>query len=172
MGKGHCKIDITDLESEFRDFYDFEVDPGANDASDNSDGSEMGETDNVRPRQDAVPFARVDDKTLRLGSGRILTHRSDAKARPFRRKLADSHPALPKHAVEEERAEASPSTPVSQDTHEVRSTRALARSAEQELVFEKQLASLRAGDRRSLAHLTAPELRTLLRRAIPRCVGG
>ncbi|KAJ4396573.1 hypothetical protein N0V93_000794 [Gnomoniopsis smithogilvyi] len=168
MGKGHCKIDIMDQESEFRDFYDFDIVSEASDASDNSDGPGTGER--VRQRQDPVAFARLDDKTVRLKSGRTLGHRSVAKARPFRRRLPDNRRALPEtypsNQVEEEEEEAgtSSSTPASRDMSNVKSASALARSAKREVVFERQLASLRAEDRRSLAHLTMPEQRVVLAR--------
>lgn len=170
MGKGHCKIDIMDQKSEFRDFYDFDMGSEASDASDNSDGPEMGERGHVRQRQVTVTFAHLDDKlkTLRLKSGRTLGHRSDAKPRTFRRRLPDDRRALPEtnpsNQADEEEAAVSSSTPASRDMSSVRSASALARKAKREVVFERQLASLRAEDRLSLAHLTAPEQRAVLAR--------
>ncbi|CAN8101537.1 unnamed protein product [Discula destructiva] len=170
MGRGHCNIDIMDHESEFRDFYDFDTGSDASDASDHGDGPEMGQKGHVRQRQDpAVTFARLDDKTIRLQSGRTLRHRSYGKARPFRSRLPENRRALPEidPNCQAGEAEAGPSSsaPTSRHMSNVKSASALARSAKREVVFERQLASLRAEDRRSLAHLTAPEQRVVLARA-------
>lgn len=160
MGKGHCKIDILDKESELRDFYDFGAGSDTNDSGDDSE---------TLISKDNRPFVRPDDKTVRLVSGRVLTHRSQARTHPTRRKFRDARNALPgvgpsgQGGPDDEEPSASAST--SHDLNHVRSPGALARSAKREAVFEKQLASLRAEDRRSLAHLTLPEQRVMLAKA-------
>lgn len=160
MGKGHCKIDIMDKESEFRDFYDFDTGSETNDSGDDNETS---------TKADRRPFVRPDDKTVRLESGRILTHRSHAKAHPVRRNFRDTRNALPDASQNEQGAASenatSASTSTSQDLNHLKTPGALARSAKREAVFEKQLASLRAEDRRSLAHLTLPEQRVVLAKA-------
>lgn len=160
MGKGHCKIDIMDKESEFRDFYDLDTSPEAKDSDDDSETLTKG---------DKRPLIRPDDQTVRLGSGRILTHRSHAKAHPVHRKFRDIRNELPGATSSEQGAtsakEGPASTSTSHDLNHLKTPGALARSAKREAVFEKQLASLRAEDRRSLAHLTLPEQRVVLAKA-------
>lgn len=161
MGKGHCKIDIMDEESEFRDFYNF--DAGGSEASNSGDDGETLKKGEKRP------FVRPDDKTVRLESGRILAHRSHTKTHSVRRKFRDTHNALPEATPSEQGAasenEEPASTSTSQDLNPLKTPGALARSAKREAVFEKQLASLRAEDRRSLTHLTLPQQRVVLAKA-------
>lgn len=149
-----------DKKSEFRDFYDFDTGSETNDSGDDSETFEKKEN---------KPFVRLDDKTVRLESGRVLTHRSHAKTHPVRRTFRDARNILPEVGLGGQVGtvgyEASASTSTSKDLNHVRSPGALVRSAKREAVFEKQLATLRAEDRRSLAHLTLPEQRVMLAKA-------
>lgn len=179
LGKGHCKIDISNEDSEFRDFYDFVSASGDSDGGDDDSDDPTGyasESSQTGARQPPVTFVRPDEKTIRLSSGRILSHRSAdsyAKARPRRRRfpgpdarapLADAGPN-DKATVEDGVPGSVPTS--KHDLSNVKSPHAgaLARSAKREAVFEKQLANLRAEDRRSLAHLTTSEQRVVLAKA-------
>lgn len=158
IGKGHCKIDLSDEDSEFRDFYDF------GNSDDNAE-KEGGEGSNrVMSRKPPVPFVGPDDKTIRLASGKMLSHRSNGKPRLHRRKLPHAAPASANEHVIENGSLAG-TNPTSDSTGIQASASALTRSAKREVVFEKQLSNLRAEDRRSLMHLPAPQQRVLLAKA-------
>lgn len=162
IGKGHCKIDISDEESEFRDFYDF----GSASENSDDDADKDGEEGSNRIISSKAPvvFVDPDEKTIRLASGKMLSHRSNGKPRPNRRKLPHAAPASTEEQVIEDGSLAG--TNSSSDSIGVRaSASALTRSAKREVVFEKQLANLRAEDRRSLMHLPAPQQRALLAKA-------
>ena len=148
--KGHCKIDVVE-GSEFRDFFDPEL------------GHEDTEDDAVTSAQQSTPvFGQPDDTTLRLSSGKLLTHRSVGKPRPQRPKHPDKDipgsqsgaidpplspsPPNPANALD-------PSTPPALTTNRVERRAA---------AFTNQLMHLRVSDRSSLIHLPTSQQRALL----------
>lgn len=90
MGKGHCRVDLEDDESEFRDFYE-----------DLGDGSDSNSTeDGLGPEDEAeaAPASsrgttgaplRLRDKSLLLSSGKLLSHRS-AQLPKYHRPLSET----------------------------------------------------------------------------------
>ncbi|POS74744.1 hypothetical protein DHEL01_v206861 [Diaporthe helianthi] len=70
-GKGHCRIDLEDGGSEFRDFYESARRAGDESDSDSSNGSEEDEPE-ARP---AEPL-RLREGSLLLASGKLLSNRS------------------------------------------------------------------------------------------------
>lgn len=76
LGKeGHCRIDL-DGEGEFREFYDFRT--------------EEGEDGEGEEEDDVANFVRLEDGSVRLRSGRIVSNRKVIPSRPtLRRPLQD-----------------------------------------------------------------------------------
>ncbi|EQL03599.1 c2h2 finger domain containing protein [Ophiocordyceps sinensis CO18] len=128
IGKGHCKIDISSQASEYRDFYEFE--PSIDD-----DITELAD----------------GNKSIRLPSGKVLSHRAEARTR------------VPRSAPVQEAATSSPCattlSTLSQDT-----TPRSKRVAKRDAVFQTHLATLRDSDRRSLMHLPAAQQRAVVMR--------
>ncbi|KAJ0117499.1 pre-60s factor [Diaporthe amygdali] len=90
MGKGHCRVDLEDDESEFRDFYE--------DLGDGSDGSSTEDGLGSEDEVEAAPASsrgtsgaplRLRDKSLLLSSGKLLSHRS-AQLPKYHRPLSET----------------------------------------------------------------------------------
>lgn len=154
MGKGHCKIDVEREDSEFADFYLSSDDEnsdgeGADSDSEGEDGREGKE------RTSIAPPTQLDDTSLRLASGKVLSHRSAPSPRPQRRtQVGDDTAALP----------VSTSAP-SRSTTEVvpgSSNASLTKSERRESAFTTALSRLSANDRTALMHLPAAEQRAVL----------
>lgn len=159
-GKGHCKIDILREDSEFRDFYDFA-------SGDNSEGEEDGGSSDEEEEESQVAPSRaagrrapahivdVGDKIMKLVSGKSLSHRSAGKRRTHRHKTAQVASNSPDPGTTIIAGESSSAASIG--------SRALSkRAAKREAIFDKQMAGLRADDRRSLMHLPAAQQRVLV----------
>ncbi|KAH6659300.1 C2H2 type zinc-finger-domain-containing protein [Truncatella angustata] len=149
LGKGHCKIDILDENSEFRDFYEFESVSGAS--------SSDAEIPDLRPERPGGRFVQVDN-VMRLPSGKILSQRSQGLAGSQRRQLhgtagssAWTKNSMPLNGPSEPEVEGESSEPAAQEQSK--------RVAKREAIFISQLASLRSEDRRSLMHLPIAQQR-------------
>ncbi|CAJ2509492.1 Uu.00g145180.m01.CDS01 [Anthostomella pinea] len=165
MSTGHFRFDISEGNSEFRDFYDFR--PGNNtdsrgdtesvsETETDSDDSER-QTQVWQPRPRSSP-CRVEQTSLRLPSGRVVGHRSTPASRPTRRRNRAPSPETarpPDSSISDE--------PSSEPTVDDRPTsKAITKQQKRDTVFAAQLASMRASDRKSIAHLPASEQRTLI----------
>ncbi|KAI8212192.1 Core trichothecene cluster (CTC) protein 15 [Colletotrichum sp. SAR 10_77] len=147
-GKNHCRFDIHAEDSEFRDFYEKL-------ATDEEEAEQEGKT------RKAIADAIEEGSSIRLPSGKTLSHRSaPAPSRP-RRKLGESSSGenlLPEGVdVDESKASMQLTAPGKKN-----SSKALTRAEKREAVFETQLARLSANDRMALAHLPVAEQRSLL----------
>ncbi|POR36577.1 Uncharacterized protein TPAR_03253 [Tolypocladium paradoxum] len=153
-GKGHCKIDISNEDSEFRDFYDF------NSASEDSDG----EREDAKPGRSNATFVDMD-KSMRLPSGKVLSHRTQGR------------PRLPRHGIPRTEAAGASSIrqprtsfgisqpePESTPDHGEPSQSKSKRVARREATILNQIASLRDSDRRSLMHLPVAQQRAMVLR--------
>ena len=138
LGKGHCKLNILDEKSEYRDFFEFGSTSGAH-------GVERAE------------FLH-EDNAIRLASGKVLLHRSQAKPRPEHRHepkntqtqpapLINSGPAISRFDAE---SAYDPAAPESK------------RLVKREAAYQTQLASLRHADRLSIMHLPTWKQRALV----------
>lgn len=147
LGKRHCRIDITKESSEFRDFYDF-----GNIADPEDDkGTGIAKIDG---------FVDVDEKTRRLATGKIVTHRTAQKPRS--------------HQYVSRKYKATASTPLLEEgiprnsgtssalTLRDNGKRALTTAEKRDMLFNKQLATLRAGDRQALMHLPLSQQRSVV----------
>jgi pre-60S factor REI1 len=160
IGKGHCSIDLLDPDSEYRDFYqsDLEEDDEKEEGDSDEDDDMGTETDQ---RTSTKPLVHLLDGTARLQSGKLLAHRSARSARPANRK------PLPPRNQQTIEFETTASAPGSSDTPEPSAegmppsalTRAERRGG---FTTSRQPTTLRAEDRRSLLHLTPAEQRAAL----------
>ncbi|GKT42869.1 core trichothecene cluster (CTC) protein 15 [Colletotrichum spaethianum] len=151
-GKGHCRIDITKDESEFRDFYDFHDVPG-------TDSDENGKA-NKNPKEDR--FIDVDEKTRRLASGKILSHRSAKKARAYRPVMVDDQSTTDVLLEEGQASRRATSKTLALSGN---NKKELASAERRDLLFNKQLATLRPGDRQALMHLPLSQQWALVAKA-------
>ncbi|KAM0279101.1 hypothetical protein ACHAQH_004787 [Verticillium albo-atrum] len=162
LGKGHCKFDIAKDDSEFADFYDFSGSEAESEEDDDVD-------DIAPPRNDRMENRAVqpDENSLRLPSGRIISHRSQPQPNPRRQPLKPRSPRR-SDLLEDEPASdldtqvPAPSTSTSLTTRAGKSALSQTRIEKKEYKFAKQLASLSKNDERSLAHLPLPQQRALL----------
>jgi pre-60S factor REI1 len=164
VGKGHCRIDIADEESEFADFYDFsEAEEESQDESDEDAGSDA--TGSKRDKK-LGKSVRPDENSIRLPSGKIISKSSSLQPHAQRPKTR-SRSAEPQSHIED--AEAVTATRADQArsstsliTRASKGGVALTKSERQENAFATQLARLSVNDRNSLAHLPASEQRAIL----------
>lgn len=83
MGRGHCRMDLEGSESEFLDFYEEQVgDSDVEETQDEDQSSTGAEANGIhitgeKKTEDSNNGpAIIDDHTLRLSSGKVLSHRS------------------------------------------------------------------------------------------------
>lgn len=180
-GKGHCRVDLEDDESEFRDFY--EAPRGGKDEGDNSSeeeapGSEDEDEGEGQQAGDAAPL-RLREGSLLLSSGKLLSHRS-APAPKHHRPLSETQkptrrgalaaappkPASPPPPGEEDvvggPSEPTPDTPADAG----RALTRLERRAESNnrSTLSLAMARMSLSDRAALAHLPAAEQRSVVLR--------
>ncbi|KAM0425064.1 hypothetical protein ACHAPT_009623 [Fusarium lateritium] len=120
LDKGHCRFEMSD---EMMEFYDVE---GLNSHS----------------TQD---FVRPDEDSMRLPSGKILSHRSQT--------ASSSRPRINQSTSSDQEPAAIPGVAPSD---------ALTNRGRKETAMATQLSRLSVKDQRSLIHLTAPQQRSLL----------
>ncbi|CAM1501138.1 Fc.00g103000.m01.CDS01 [Cosmosporella sp. VM-42] len=125
LGKGHCRFKMTD---EMMEFYDLEAS-----AEISMDG-----------------LVRVDEDSVRLPNGKVLSHRSQtaSSAKP---RVRSQKPSTSKQL---------PSAPPA-PTGEASSNALIVQDLE-DPILASQLARLSVNDQRSLAHLPIPQQRSLL----------
>lgn len=122
IGSGHCRFNVT---SEISEFYDMPS----------------------KDEQDAESSSRPDEHTLRLPSGKLLSHRSYNES-TSKSKLREK----PQIGVSELGA------PSEKDGNR----QALTKRDRKEQALTTQFAQLRTKDQMSLTHLSAPQQRSLL----------
>jgi pre-60S factor REI1 len=149
MGKGHCKFDVSSEDSEFRDFYDFDS------SHENDDEEDAG----TSAKRLTLPFVQPDGTSLRLPSGKTLSHHSSRKPRPQQYKNRPD--------TDSTSSQLDPNPPTSsQSTSDSAPSRygsgALTKAEKRDFAFTNQLVYLRADDRRSLMHLPTSQQRALL----------
>lgn len=150
-GKGHCQIDITKDNSEFRDFYDFDPSSG----SDDDEGTSVSTADR---------FPRADGKTRRLTSGKVVTHRNAKKPRAHQPIARLDQDNMGNTLLERPISQVSKMSPaVTQGSRG--GNKELAAAAKRNMLFNKQLATMRSKDRQALMHLPLPQPRALVAKA-------
>ncbi|KAL1870761.1 hypothetical protein Daus18300_005081 [Diaporthe australafricana] len=193
MGKGHCRVDLEDGDSEFRDFYE--------DLRARSDGESGEDVSGSEDEAAAVPTSnrsvneaplRLRDSSLLLSSGKLLSHRSapapkhhrpapapkhhrplSETQKPTRRGMGYSLPTWEQPATNR-----SSSPPVNEDSSEPSASttdpsadtgRALTRlerraESNSRSTLSVALAQMSLSDRAALAHLPAVEQRAVVLR--------
>lgn len=124
VAKGHCRFDIS---PDTEDFYDIPA----------------------RERQELDKRLRPDDESLRLPSGKLLSHR-DQQSVPAERRNRPSRPQ--------------PLTPPTSSLTKAGSSSEVAtqEKTDDSIIIAAQLSRLSAGDRTSLQHLPSHEIRSML----------
>ncbi|CAG7554622.1 unnamed protein product [Fusarium equiseti] len=150
MGKGHCKFDLSE-ESEFADFYDFYQ--SQDDVAEDSASDSGNDKDNRRP-------LKVDQDSMRLPSGRLISKKTSAQAEPslsqIRRRPRTTTPQI--EYVNEPDIE-----PNTTDGISIPDTQTLTRrERRQKATAAHQLANMSVGDRTALMHLSSAEQRSLI----------
>lgn len=180
-GKGHCRIDLEDGESEFRDFYE-----SASRAMDEGDDASSGEeTFGSEDEAESAPAGgeplRLREGSLLLASGKLLSNRSapapknhrplSETQKPTRRgALLTSASSPPPQPSEDGMAGSSDPTPDTITTTQAQDTgRALTRlerraEASGRSTLAVAMARMSLNDRAALAHLPEAEQRAVVLR--------
>ncbi|KAH6668165.1 TRI15 protein [Plectosphaerella plurivora] len=173
LGKGHCHFDVDEEDSEFADFYDF---TGTEEEADEEDEDE-DRSPPVSPRNKDVSTVRIDDNSLRLPSGRVISNRSqqqrDPRRQPLKSKprsksgLLEATPSSDDDNTQDTSTSSSssahpPSSSTALATRTNKSAASLAKAERQELKFTKKLASLSTKDAMAIAHLPQSEQRAII----------
>ncbi|KEQ78762.1 hypothetical protein M438DRAFT_350161 [Aureobasidium pullulans EXF-150] len=137
LGKGHCAFDISDVESEYREFWDF-----------------SGEQTKVE----------VDGDNILLPSGRTVLHRSTRTTQRHQRlstsdmtSLSLSQASLSSTPLSDDQPTTTSPVPT-----QASQKQALTKQDLRALTLNKHLSTLRTSDRLALAHLPASEQRAIL----------
>jgi len=136
LGKGHCAFDISDIESEYREFWDFE-----------------GENK-----------IEIDGDNIILPSGRTVLHRSTRTTQRHQRLSTPEMTSLSLSEASPSSAplsddQAATTSPVPTQSSQ---KQALTKQDLRALTLNKHLSTLRNSDRLALAHLPASEQRAIL----------
>lgn len=162
-GKGHCTFDPSQEDSEFSEFYDF---CGSEDdaESDIEGGDDERIREETTTRSSGKPW-QVDEDSIRLPSGKIISKRSSTLAGPsisfaqIRRRARTSTPQIGSSTAEPGDQE----VPTEEEPDsDVRDTRLISRREKRERAITYQLTNMSANDRNSLVHLPASQQRSLL----------
>lgn len=160
-GKGHCKFDISEQNSEFAEFYlsDLEYETDV-DVGGSCDATSIEET----PASSGRESLMVNNDSLHLLSGRIISKKSTQAERSLLSRL-NRHNRTTASRIEYSAPEPSDKDEPSQEEFNVNphDIAILSRKDKREMALIKhQLTSMSATDRRSLMHLSSPEQRSIL----------
>ncbi|KAK6215739.1 TRI15 [Colletotrichum tabaci] len=161
-GKGHCRFDVSERDSEFSEFYDFSEPEDESGSGAESDGDDTG-PEETAPSPGRKPVM-ADEDSIRLPSGKIISRQSTAQAGPsftqLRRRNRNAALQLEHSVAEAADEEGSGREGPDSDTPD---TRLLSRRERRErATMTYQMANMSANDRNSLMHLPAAEQRSLL----------
>ncbi|OQU97708.1 hypothetical protein CLAIMM_03598 [Cladophialophora immunda] len=144
MAKGHCKYDMTDEDAELRDVFDFPSSHAKEELHRHLHATGFS-GDNHFPPQTRLRKPRPPRRSDRHGPNITASQ-------------LDQIPPPPTPQSHTDAGSSSNAAETPPDSRGELSTRAL----KQEVTLNNQLAQLRAGDRRSLAHLPTSQQRALL----------
>lgn len=161
-GKGHCKFDISEKDSEFAEFYDF------SELEDEVEGNVEGDRTEGRIEETPISSSRkplmADKDLIHLPSGRIVSRKSSAQAersrlsRLQRRRTMASR--IEYSTPEPDDEEGLKQEEFNSDTDDM--TTLSRREKREKAVMKYQLSNMSASDRKSLMHLSAPQQRSIL----------
>ncbi|KAI1197037.1 C2H2 type zinc-finger-domain-containing protein [Nemania serpens] len=160
-GKGHCKFDVSEQDSEFAEFYDFSEPEDDAESDTEGDGDERSQEETAGPSRKPL---LADEDSIRLPSGRIISRQSSAQAgsttTQSRRRARTPASQLEYTAAEPDGEEGSGKEELGPDIPE---TRILSKREKRERATATyQLANMSASDRSSLMHLPASQQRAIL----------
>jgi pre-60S factor REI1 len=138
LGKGHCSFDISDVESEYREFWNF-----------GEDGAGV----------------QVDGENITLPSGRMVMSRSIRTTQQRQRPSGSGATSLSRSnasPLEAPMRSPSDSSDPSANVSSISHKQALTKQDIRAVNLDKQLGTLRTSDRLALAHLPASEQRAIL----------
>ena len=166
-GKGHCKFDISEPDSEFAEFYDF-AQPADDaesviDSDDDGDERDQEETATSSGRKSSRKALLADEDSIHLPSGKIISRQSTAQAGPSFTQLRRRTRTLASQ-LEYSLAEPDSNDRSGTDEHaDIRDMRLLSKREKRErATVTYQLANMSANDRTSLMHLPTSEQRSIL----------
>ncbi|KAJ0124914.1 Cytoplasmic 60S subunit biogenesis factor [Diaporthe amygdali] len=163
-GKGHCRFDTSEEGSEFAEFYDFSEpeDVAGSESESDGEGDESSQEEiAASPSRKPQP---VDQDSIRLPSGRIISRQSSAQVAPsftqLRRRTRAYASRLEYSLVDPKEDEGSSREEPGLDVPE---TRVLSKREKREKeIVTNRLTSMSANDRNSLIHLPASQQRSLI----------
>lgn len=153
LDKGHCRFDPRVGDSEFADFYDFSE--AENDNEDEAEEEAGGKRAKTRSNTRDGPV-QPDDSSLRLSSGRIISHRSAP------RKRSKDSPRTASAHLQLDGAASSDSAAASPATIPAAEVSLVPESAKRDNKLTMRLANLRESERQSIAHLPLPQQRAVV----------
>ena len=166
-GKGHCRFDVAEEDSEFAEFYDFDHEAEDDEQSDDeSDGDgrnreETGASSNRKP-------VLADEHSIRLPSGKIISRQSSpAQAGPsisrLRRRTSPTASQLEYTTVVESKEKLAQVSSNGEPNTGLPNSHALTKREKRErATIAHQLANMSANDRNSLIHLPTSQQRAIL----------
>ncbi|OLN97886.1 Cytoplasmic 60S subunit biogenesis factor [Colletotrichum chlorophyti] len=169
-GKGHCRFDVSEPDSEFAEFYDFS-EPEEDDAESDAESENESDGDAKDPEEEVAttspsrkPQVVADEDSIRLPSGRIISRRSSAQAGPSlaqpRRRTRTFASQLEYSVVEPDDDGGSGKEELDSGTRE---TRVLSKREKREkAMVTYQLTNMSANDRNSLMHLPTSQQLSIL----------
>jgi pre-60S factor REI1 len=162
-GKGHCKFDISEQDSEFAEFYDFseledEIESDTEGDDNESHKQETSTSSNQKPLM-------ADRDSMHLPSGKIVSRKSSAQAErsllsQIKRRNRTMASRLKYSAPEAENDEGSNQEGFNSDIDNT--TILSGREKREKAMVKFQLTNMSANDRNGLMHLSAPEQRSML----------
>ncbi|KAF6837491.1 Cytoplasmic 60S subunit biogenesis factor [Colletotrichum plurivorum] len=169
-GKGHCRFNVLEGESEFAEFYDFSG-PEYDDESGSEDEEDENEEEQAAPRSPSrTPVAvavAVDEDSLRLPSGKIISRQSPSQSGPtfsqLRRRTRNSASRLeysPPDADEEE--ESASGKEEGHSSGDPGMQVLSKREKRDRAMVAHQLANMSKNDRNALMHLPTSQQRAIL----------
>ncbi|KAF7522905.1 hypothetical protein G7054_g11982 [Neopestalotiopsis clavispora] len=163
LGKSHCRFDMEREGSEFADFWDFSDADNSNESSDDGtddddDGLDHGGS---RVAKVSAGIVRLDEESLRLPSGRLISKNSSAQRTQRRAETRKQQAAIEGTARDAAQREASSSSTALVPSHSD-ALKELSKSERRAEAFSGHLARLSESDRRSLVHLPASQQRSIL----------
>jgi pre-60S factor REI1 len=163
-GKGHCRYDISEQNSEFSEFYEFS-EPKDDLETDMDGDSNEGYREGTTTGSIQKPLL-ADDDSIRLPSGKIISRQSSTQAGPsftqLRRRTRTPASQLECSIEEPDGEEGSHKEPLDSDII-IPVTQLLSKREKRErATVTYQMANMSTNDRNSLMHLPASQQRSIL----------
>ncbi|KAF6806411.1 Cytoplasmic 60S subunit biogenesis factor, partial [Colletotrichum musicola] len=166
-GKGHCRFDVLEGDSEFAEFYDFsepedDDESGSEDEEDENEGGEQ-----AAPTSPSRTPVMVDEDSLRLPSGKIISRQSPSQSGPsfsqLRRRARNSASRLEYSPLDADEEEESASDKEEGHSSGDPGMQVLSKREKRDrAMVAHQLANMSKNDRNALMHLPTSQQRAIL----------